>query len=355
MTAPELEGLDVDADELEDGDEVYAAVPREVRSQTYVQPERDPLETEWTWEGRLPRGHVVLIAGKRASAKGLLACNLAGHVTTGDAFPGELAARAPGDVVMVTAEDDANEDMAWRLRAAGADLARVHDLTWLPDGNPFELSAAATVPGHAGELLAYLRMLREAGRNPRLVILDPLNALVMHGTIKTDQGARRVISRLEYVAKRTGVTIVVIHHFVKDGSIAGSQGLEDAPRWVYTIEPDPDAPDYRVFHLHKCNVAVAEDLRYQIVSDGHDSRITWVDREDIRLEEHSWRVPKPTVVETPGMGSVKRWLSETGGGTPAECARYTGYDEALCRDLLERLKFDGLVGTRRRPKWPFAR
>lgn len=256
---------------------------------TYADEEREPLETEWTWEGRLPRGAVVLVAGWRQSAKGLLACHIAAAVTKGRPLPGEESGREPGDVVMVMAEDDPNEDMAWRLRAADADLSRVHDFTELDDGSPFELSASATVPGNTPDLLAFIRQLREQGRNPRLVILDPLNALVMYGSIKTDQGARRVIGRLRQVAKRTGVTILVVHHFVKSGSIGGSQGIVDAPRWVYEIQPDPASPEYKIFHLYKCNVAVGEDLRYRIISDGHNSRIEWVDREQMEREERSWR------------------------------------------------------------------
>ena len=216
---------------------------------------------------------------------------------------------------MISAEDDLNEDKAWRARAAGVRLERVHDMTHLEDGSPFELSASKLNQGDAPELLAYLRQLRvscmcgytgaDAGelaahleegmdgceaRNPRWVFMDPLNQLVMDGTIKTDQGARRLIGRLERVARLTGVTIVIIHHFVKSGSIGGSQGLVDAPRWVYEIEPDPAAPDCKVIHTHKCNKGGAPDIRYRIVRDGHNSRIEWVAAQaGAQAEERSWR------------------------------------------------------------------
>lgn len=317
---------------------------------TYADAEREPLETEWTWEGRLPRGAVVLVAGWRQSAKGLLTCNIAAAVTNGAPLPGETEPREPGDVVIIGAEDDPNEDMAWRLRAAGADLARCHDLTEMDDGTPFELSASAAVPGNTGDLLAFIRALRrscmcgfegrdgdglaahldeQAGgcqaRNPRLVIMDPLNALVMHGSIRTDQGARRVISRLQRVAKLTGVTIVVVHHFVKSGSIGGSQGLVDAPRWVYEIRPDPAAPEYKVFHLYKCNVAVAEDLRYRIISDGHDSRIEWVTRDGMEREERAWRADELAARRVRKGGTVPGPLP---GTVPVSAPPVTRYNAA---------------------------
>jgi hypothetical protein len=322
---------------------------------TFADPDRAPLEAAWNWDGRMPRGHVVLIAGWRESAKGLVACNLAGAMTTGRPLPGETEAREPGDVVMICAEDDACEDLAWRLRAAGADLERVHDLSSLPDGSPFELSASKTSPGNVPELLAYLRMLRDEGRNPRLVVLDPLNALVMDGSIKTDQGARRVIGRLERVAQRTGVTIAVVHHFVKSGAIGGSQGLVDAPRWVYEIREDPMSPEYKILHLAKCNVAAAEDLRYKIIRDGHDSRIEWVERADVERETRAWR-PRPapaTVVPLDGNGIPARrlarvWLQQTGGGSAEECAEATGLLVDVAREALDGLAAEGIVGTGRK-------
>ena len=282
---------------------------------TYADAEAEPLETEYNWLDRFPRGAVVLVAGWRESAKGLLTWNLTAAATNGKPLPGETEGRAPADVVMISAEDDLNEDKAWRARAAGARLDRVHDLTQLEDGSPFELSASKTSPGDAPMLLGFLRQLRvscmcgftgsdaadlaahldEGGagceaRNPRWVFMDPLNQLVMDGSIKTDQGARRLIGRLERVARLTGVTIVIIHHFVKSGSIGGSQGLVDAPRWVYEIQPDPAAPDCKIIHTHKCNKGSPEDIRYRIIRDGHDSRIEWVQQgPGMEREERSWR------------------------------------------------------------------
>jgi hypothetical protein len=322
---------------------------------TFADPDRAPLEAAWNWDGRMPRGHVVLIAGWRESAKGLVACNLAGAMTTGRPLPGEDGPSEPGDVVMISAEDDACEDMAWRLRAAGADLGRVHDLSSLPDGSPFELSASKTSPGNVPELLAYLRMLRDEGRNPRLVVLDPLNALVMDGSIKTDQGARRVIGRLERVAQRTGVTIAVVHHFVKSGAIGGSQGLVDAPRWVYEIKPDPMSPEYKIFHLSKCNVAAAEDLRYKIIRDGHDSRIEWVERADVERETRAWRNRKlATVISLPDRApDVARELVtvalRTAPGSDAETlARITELDVATVQGVLDALEGEGAVKAKRK-------
>lgn len=304
---------------------------------TYADPSLAPLETEWVWEDRLPRGAVVLAAGWRQSAKGLFACHLAGAVSTGAPLPGETQAREPADVIMVTPEDDGGEDMAWRLRAAGADLDRIHDLTELDDGSPFELSALAGTDGSTPVLLAAIQAMQrtclsghvtepsgaacgcgQPVRDPRLVIIDPLNAVVMYGTIKTDAGARRVIASLARVARITGVCILVIHHIVKStGSIGGSTGLVDAVRWCYTIERTDDKL-VKALHLEKCNVATAGDLRYRIIEDGHNSRIEWIDPEAEAPQAQSWRSQpaRPPAANPAALGCRHAF---TKFGTPFEC------------------------------------
>jgi predicted ATP-dependent serine protease len=283
---------------------------------TYADAELRPVETVYLWDKRLPYGSVVLCAGWRGSGKGLLTWHLAAAVTNGTPLPGEAAGREPGDVIVIAAEDDGQEDGAWRARAAGCDLGRVHDLTRLEDGSRFELSAAATNAGNLGDLRAKIGQLTDEGRNPQLIIFDPLNALVMHGSIKTDQGARRVIQGLQDVAKDTGVCILVIHHFVKSGSIGGSQGLVDACRVVYTIKPDPDKPDLKVLGLEKANVlGKTGDLRYRIIEDGHDSRIDWADTAAVEEQRSRWRERLAARKHTdPGLDEVQALLKRAQGG-----------------------------------------
>jgi AAA domain len=285
---------------------------------TFAGEDHEPLDLEWNWQDRLPRGKVVILAGWRESGKGLVGWSVAAAVTNGWPLPGETEGREPGDVVGVWAEDDAQEDNAWRARAAGADLARVHDMSVMPGGTPFELSAARADMGHIPDLLGFIRQLREAGRNPRLVILDPLDNLVMNGTIQSKQGATRLIRRLEFVARRTGVTVLVVHHLVETsksaaGKVGGSSKVVDVPRWVYRIERDEQAPELLVLRLHKGNQGQADDIRYRVVRDGHDSRVEWVAPERVQAEERSWRKPRLRAVPEYRRAEAPAWKPGPGG------------------------------------------
>jgi KaiC/GvpD/RAD55 family RecA-like ATPase len=246
--------------------------------------EIEALETEWLWEQRIPRGEVTLIAGEGAVGKGQLLCDLAARVSQGWPMPLCEDGSDPGSVILVTPEDDPNETMAWRLRAAGADLARTFDLTMLESGAPFEL------PGSVAPLRALIEELKDTGHNPRLVVIDPLMAAISR-PISTNLAARRVIAPLMRMAKETGVAVVMVHHTVKSGQIAGSKGLTDVLRYAYTVKKDPENEAIRVIHLQKGNnVPDPEDTRYTLTDGPHGApRVVWLSRDELAGRRKAWR------------------------------------------------------------------
>jgi len=225
----------------------------------------------------------------------------------------------------------------------------VYDLTMLPGGTPFELSAARGDMGNIPELLGFIRKLRARDLNPRLVILDPLDNLVMNGSIQSKQGATRLIRRLEFVARRTGVTIVIFHHLVDDGKkgkVGGSSKIVDVPRWVYRIERDEEAPELMVLRKHKGNQGDPDAIRYRVVRDGHESRIDWIAKEQWTTEERSWRD------SAPGQERVLGQLRKM--GRPAgskELAKLTGQPYDSVRVMVFKLAREGRVVSPSRGLW----
>ena len=68
-------------------------------------------------------------------------------------------------------------------------------------GERFKLSATPRHPGHLPELRAAIGQLRADGRNPRLLVIDPLGACIGEGTILTSKGARHLVESLLGSAK----------------------------------------------------------------------------------------------------------------------------------------------------------
>ena len=132
--------------------------PGDLRSYADV----DPLPAEWLWAGHIPFGELTIMAGLGGTGKGMLCCDLAARISRGDALPGGEAS-PPGSVLLVSAEDDPNVVTVNRLRAAGADMRRVFDLSYVA-GAPFQ------VPDNLPELRQAIADIPGC----QLVILDPL-------------------------------------------------------------------------------------------------------------------------------------------------------------------------------------
>lgn len=128
---------------------------------------------DWLWPGRLPLGKVSLLTGNINEGKSLVVCDLIARVTTGRDWPDGSPGGEPADVLLIAPDTRLTEVVFPRLEAAGADLLRVHALSWIdwkdrksgePDGDAFRLPVDGPLLEHTLE------------ENPsfRLIVIDPL-------------------------------------------------------------------------------------------------------------------------------------------------------------------------------------
>jgi hypothetical protein len=227
-------------------------------------------------------------------------------------------------------------------------LGRVHDLTYTESGAPFELSADGKHEGSVGQL----RQLVDE-HTARLVVIDPLLACLAYGSIASNIGARRIMAPLQRLAKETGCALILTHHTVESGKVAGSKGLVDAARLVYRARKDRENPQIRVLAIEKANILAESDpVRYMICGDGPDTFVKWLDRQTLAARRISWRVPVAEPEPGPDPAElVSDWL-QAGGGSLAECVEATGLDESEAADVLAGFEDSGQVASKRRPAWP---
>jgi hypothetical protein len=109
------------------------------RKYTLIELHRLQLEaTDWLWEGHLIRGELELIAGRPGVGKSQVQCQMIASISTGHPWPDGQKGPQPGSVILITAEDKA-QDYHKRLTAAGADLTRVKVLKYVRRNNRDEM------------------------------------------------------------------------------------------------------------------------------------------------------------------------------------------------------------------------
>jgi AAA domain len=237
-----------------------------------------PKPVRWVWKGRIPASKLTMLDGDPGLGKSMITTDLTARVTTGSPFPDGTRLDKRWCVLLLSAEDGAEDTIVPRLTVAGADLKLVTILDHVADdGGPRPVELPADIDriekGCASLVYADTDAEDSAWATPGLVIIDPLTAF-LGGEVNAhrDQDVRRVLFRLKVMAEETGCAVVCVRHLNKaTGSSAlyrggGSIGIIGAARAGLLVGVDPDDEDRRVLAVSKSNLAVkAPSLAYRVV------------------------------------------------------------------------------------------
>ena len=250
-----------------------------------------PEPIKWLWPGRIPLGMFVLMAGQPGVGKTTISHSIAAILTTGGKWPFSEHHAEPGNVIILTAEDDTKYTLVPRLMAAGADLRRIKQIQSV---TKLQGEQDVDVPLLLSEDMHQLNGLLTEIPETRLVIFDPLSAYLGVKDSHRDADVRQVLGPLTDLASKNGVTILGITHLSKNASnsamarIMGSTGIIAAARAAFLVtEKDDDL----MFLPVKSNVAPKMGgLTYQIVSKTIEcgietSCIEWTGQTDIEADE----------------------------------------------------------------------
>lgn len=245
------------ADELERRDSLAAADDErwsrrfEVGSTAYRRlSEVEARPVDWLWPQRFARGKVSMIAGDPGLGKSQITSSMAAIVTTGGWWPVDRTSCEPGNVLILSAEDDAADTIVPRLQAAGADLSRAY------------LLDAIREPTDDGERIRSVSLLDDIERmdetvarigGASMVVIDPISAFLGSGRIDSHNNTdvRGIAMQLQGFAERNNVAVVAISHLSKGRqrqalvSVMGSIGWVAAARAAYGIFRDEDGDGRR--------------------------------------------------------------------------------------------------------------
>jgi hypothetical protein len=211
------------------------------------------VEPKFLWFPWLPRGKLVILDGQPEVGKSTISQDLMARITTGASMPDGSDGFGPATVVILSAEDDLDDSISWRLEAAGADLARVHAITHvMVDGQPDLLG----LPTHTDLLIEFLDKVDAA-----LLVMDVFMSYVDdHIDTNADAKSRRVLQRLKNELREIGCTALLLRHPRKAGGTAinaggGSIAFTSAVRAAWFAGYHPDDHDIRVLASTKNNMA----------------------------------------------------------------------------------------------------
>jgi len=229
-----------------------------------------PVPLRWLWRDRLPLGKLCVIAGPPGLGKSVLAVNIAAAISSGRPF-GDEQPSIPGNVLMVSAEDDAGDTLRPRLEEAGADL----DCVYIEQG-VIRTDAKGRTSQHAFVDLSDVGTIERAVRDigdVRLVVLDPISAYFGRTDAHSTSEVRALLQPLSAMAQRYACSVVLIAHLNKSSGgsalnrVNGAVGLVAAARVAHCVVRDPEDSERRLFLPLKSNLGPDRGgLAYRIIA-----------------------------------------------------------------------------------------
>ena len=255
--------------------------------------EVQPQAIEWLWDRRFPISKLSILAGIPGVGKSFLMLDMAARISTGRPwYDSQDQPNPKGSILLLSAEDGANDTIRPRIDAAGGDPRRIHVVEGVRQPRP-DQSEAETQDVQAFNLQNDLRLLGgfvNSIDDVRLVIIDPLDAY-LGGGVDAHKSAdvRRVLHPVARFAEQHCVSVIAVSHLNKTpattaiNKILGSIAFIAAARAGWLVAPDRDDRERRLFLPLKMNLAKpATGLAFRI----EHGEVRWIDEEvDVTADE----------------------------------------------------------------------
>ena len=171
---------------------------------------------DWLWDGKIPFGHLTLFAGRGGTGKSTIMIDVAARISKAKNMPDDSSGIKPATTLIIDAENGPRLTGP-RLLAADADLGRIQFVD-APEVN-FHLK-------HVEQLRRGIETYK-----PKLVVIDPLAAMVQGVDMHKEAEVREVLKHLQKLAEEFGIALVIIAHLRKmqadhaQDQVAGSAGI----------------------------------------------------------------------------------------------------------------------------------
>jgi putative DNA primase/helicase len=181
--------------------------------------------TRWLWYDHIPVGDVTVFAGMPAKGKSTAAIDVVARLTTGKDFPGSVRQVEACEVAILASEDNPKTTTVPRLRAAAADVGKVHLIQGTYDGKQeWEIG-----------LDKDLDRLREFLRDHpqiKLIVMDPVTSYIGDVDPNKPKEVRPFLNKLKKFAEEMGVSLLLIMHLSKNPDVSALHRVGGAATWI---------------------------------------------------------------------------------------------------------------------------
>ncbi len=244
------------------------APPPEIRVEIerYSVIEKEHLE--YFWQGYLPIGKLVHLAGKSGEGKSPLSISLAAACSTGRDWPdGAKNILGPRDAILLAAEDDPHDTIRPRLDLAGADVARVYRAKCTVKTEQSVSEKLFALSSDLALLIATARTLPELA----LVVIDPVTNYLGSGVkMNSEEEVRALLMPLALAAAELKILALTIGHLNRRergteslDRIMGAAAFSGVARFIYLVGPDPEDTDPHAHVFVQRRGVDAPSLRYK--------------------------------------------------------------------------------------------
>jgi putative DNA primase/helicase len=181
--------------------------------------------TRWLWFNHIPVGDLTVFAGMPQKGKSTASIDVVARLTTGNDFPGSVKQVDACEVAILASEDNPKTTTVPRLRAAGANVDKVHLIQGTSDGNQeWEIA-----------LDTDLERLKEFLRNHpqvKLIVMDPVTSYIGDVDPNKPKEVRPFLNKLKKFAEEMGVSLLLIMHLSKNPDVSALHRVGGAATWI---------------------------------------------------------------------------------------------------------------------------
>jgi putative DNA primase/helicase len=181
--------------------------------------------TRWLWYDHIPIGDVTVFAGMPAKGKSTAAIDVVARLTTGKDFPGSAKQVEACEVAILASEDNPRTTTVPRLRAAAAEVDKVHLIQGTGDGKrEWEIALDSDL----GRLRTFLHVNPEI----KLIVMDPVTSYIGDVDPNKPKEVRPFLNKLKKFAEEMNISLLLIMHLSKNPDVSALHRVGGAATWI---------------------------------------------------------------------------------------------------------------------------